>query len=167
MIQHPARDCARYPSSTLLKPRSLQAYSLPCLIPCPAIRTREHIMGVVVSEITIETRIAAERVIANSRNRRPMMPPISSSGMNTAISETLMEKTVKPISLRALKSRLHRRHSFFQMPRDVFHHDNRVVHHEAARDGQRHQRQIVQRDSRTDTSPRRCRSARPEPRRRE
>ena len=53
-------------------------------------------MGVVVNEMTIDTRIAAESVIANSRNRRPMMPPINSSGINTAIRETLIEKTVKP-----------------------------------------------------------------------
>ena len=36
--------------------------------------------------------------MANSRNSRPTMPPISSSGMNTAISETLIETMVKPIS---------------------------------------------------------------------
>ncbi len=33
-----------------------------------------------------------------SSKSRPMMPPISSSGINTAISETLIEKTVNPIS---------------------------------------------------------------------
>ena len=37
-------------------------------------------------------------VTANSRNSRPTMPPISSSGMNTAISDTLIETMVKPIS---------------------------------------------------------------------
>ena len=62
-------------------------------------KTREHIIGVVVSETTMETRIAVESVMANSRNNRPMIPPIISKGMKTAISETLMEKTVKPISL--------------------------------------------------------------------
>ena len=41
---------------------------------------------------------AAVTVKANSRNSRPMMPPISSSGMNTATSETLIDTTVKPIS---------------------------------------------------------------------
>jgi len=55
-------------------------------------------MGVVVSEITIDTRMADDSVIANSRNRRPIMPPIRSRGMKTAINEMLMEKTVKPIS---------------------------------------------------------------------
>ena len=60
--------------------------------------TREHIIGVVVSEITIDIRIAVERVMANSRKSRPIIPPISSKGMKTAISEILIEKTVKPIS---------------------------------------------------------------------
>ena len=57
-----------------------------------------HIMGVVVSEITMEIAMATDSVTANSRNKRPTMPPISSSGMNTAISDTLMVKTVDPIS---------------------------------------------------------------------
>ena len=34
---------------------------------------------------------------ANSRNRRPTMPPMKSSGMNTAISEKVIEMMVKPI----------------------------------------------------------------------
>ena len=35
----------------------------------------------------------------NSRNSRPTMPPMKSRGMNTAISEMVMETMVKPISL--------------------------------------------------------------------
>ena len=54
--------------------------------------------GVVVSEMTIETTMAVESTTANSRNRRPTMPPIIRMGMNTAISDMLMEKTVNPIS---------------------------------------------------------------------
>jgi hypothetical protein len=50
-----------------------------------------HIIGVVVSEITIEIRIAIDSVIVNSRNSRPTMPPISRIGMNTAISERLID----------------------------------------------------------------------------
>ena len=42
--------------------------------------------------------IATEIVTANSRNTRPTMPPISSTGMNTAISENVIEMMVKPIS---------------------------------------------------------------------
>src|SRR5271165_275416 len=56
-----------------------------------------HIIGVVVSEMTMETRMAVESVTANSRNRRPTIPPIIRRGINTAISDMLMEKTVKPI----------------------------------------------------------------------
>ena len=64
----------------------------------------EHIMGVVVNEMIIETTMAVERVTANSRKRRPTMPPIIRRGMNTAMSETLMEKTVKPISWAPLRA---------------------------------------------------------------
>ena len=60
--------------------------------------------GVVVSETTIETRIAAESVIANSRNRRPTMPGIRRIGIKTATREMLIEKTVKPISLAPLSA---------------------------------------------------------------
>src|SRR5580692_3959211 len=56
-----------------------------------------HIIGVVVSEMNMETRMAVERVTANSRKRRPTIPPIINRGINTAMSEMLMENTVKPI----------------------------------------------------------------------
>ena len=55
-------------------------------------------MGVVVSEMIMDTTIAVESVTANSRNRRPTIPPINRRGIKTAISEMLMVKTVKPIS---------------------------------------------------------------------
>ena len=42
--------------------------------------------------------IATETDTANSRNTRPTMPPISSTGMNTAISEKVIDTMVKPIS---------------------------------------------------------------------
>ena len=42
--------------------------------------------------------MATAIVTANSRNTRPTMPPISSTGMNTAISENVIETMVKPIS---------------------------------------------------------------------
>ncbi len=57
-----------------------------------------HIIGVVVSDTTSEMTTAAVRTAANSRNRRPMMPPISRMGRKTATSETLIDSTVKPIS---------------------------------------------------------------------
>ena len=55
-------------------------------------------MGVVVSEISSEIITATDSVTANSRNMRPTCPPMNSSGMNTATSETLMVSTVKPTS---------------------------------------------------------------------
>ena len=58
-----------------------------------------HIIGVVVSDTSIDTAIANDKVTANSRNSRPTMPPIIRIGMKTATSEMLIETTVKPISL--------------------------------------------------------------------
>jgi hypothetical protein len=40
--------------------------------------------------------MAMLRVTANSRKRRPITPPISRMGMNTAINETVMEMMVNP-----------------------------------------------------------------------
>ena len=51
-----------------------------------------------VSETKPEVMIATAMVTANSRNTRPTMPPISSTGMNTAISEKVIDTMVKPIS---------------------------------------------------------------------
>ena len=55
-------------------------------------------VGVVVRETTMETRMAVESTTANSRKSRPTMPPIMRMGIKTAISDMLMEKTVNPIS---------------------------------------------------------------------
>ena len=71
-------------------------------------------MGVVVSDTASETRMATERVTANSRNRRPTIPPISRIGMNTEISDRLMESTVNPISLAPLKAASHGPHARFR-----------------------------------------------------
>ncbi|SAJ34545.1 Uncharacterised protein [Enterobacter cloacae] len=57
---------------------------------------RAQSIGVRVRDTTRDTRIAAERVTANSRNNRPVRPPMSSSGMNTATSESVIDNTVKP-----------------------------------------------------------------------
>ena len=65
---------------------------------------REHSIGASVSDTSADTAIDAVTVRANSRNSRPMMPPISSSGMNTAISDTLIDSTVKPISREPLSA---------------------------------------------------------------
>jgi len=57
-----------------------------------------HIIGVRVSETTPEMMMAMLTVTANSRNRRPIRPPINSSGIKTAVSESVIDTMVKPIS---------------------------------------------------------------------
>ena len=54
-------------------------------------------MGVSVSETIAEIRIVTLSVTANSRNSRPTMSPMNSSGISTAISETVSDTIVKPI----------------------------------------------------------------------
>ncbi len=51
-----------------------------------------------VSEISIEIATAIDSTQANSWNRRPVTPGIRISGRNTAISDTVSDSTVKPIS---------------------------------------------------------------------
>src|SRR5258708_3078677 len=58
-----------------------------------------HIIGVTVSEMMPDTRIATLTVTANSRNNRATMPGIKRRGMNTAINDTVIETIVKAISL--------------------------------------------------------------------
>ncbi len=58
---------------------------------------REHIIGVSVSEMNADIRIATLSVTANSRKNRPTMSPMNSSGISTAISETVSDRIVKPI----------------------------------------------------------------------
>src|SRR5579862_3195123 len=61
-------------------------------------------MGVTVSETTMEMAMAMERITANSRNRRPTTPLIMRMGMKTAMSEMLIDRTVKPISSAPLRA---------------------------------------------------------------
>ncbi len=51
-----------------------------------------------MSEINIDIMMATDSVTANSRNRRPTIPPINSSGIKTATREILIVNTVKPTS---------------------------------------------------------------------
>ena len=63
--------------------------------------------------------MATDRVIVNSRNSLPTMPPASMNGMNTAISDRLIDTTVKPTS-RAPSSAAAIRLIPASMCRDVF-----------------------------------------------
>jgi len=57
-----------------------------------------------VNETKPEIRMVTAMVTANSRKTRPTIPPISNTGMNTAISEKVMDRMVKPISLEPLSA---------------------------------------------------------------
>ena len=76
-------------------------------------------MGVRVSETKPEIRMATTMVTENSCSRRPTMPPMNSTGMNTATSEMVMERMVKPISREALMA-ASRRDSPISMWRTMF-----------------------------------------------
>ena len=108
------------------------------------LRKRDAIIGVSVSETSAETKIVIVIVTANSRNRRPMMPLISSSGISTATSEMEIETMVKPISPAPLQRGVERLHALLDMAGDVLEHHDRVVDDEADGDGERHQRKIVE-----------------------
>ena len=70
----------------------------PALRACGFLRKRLHSIGVSVTETTPEMRIATQIVTENSRNSRPSTPPMNSTGMNTAASDSVIETIVKPIS---------------------------------------------------------------------
>ncbi len=55
-------------------------------------------MGVSVTDTIPEIRIATQMVTENSRNSRPRIPLMNSTGMNTAASESVIETMVNPIS---------------------------------------------------------------------
>src|SRR5262249_49197426 len=59
-----------------------------------ALQQPAAIIGVVVRDRASEMTMATDSVTANSRNSRPMMPPISRIGMNTAMSDRLIDSTV-------------------------------------------------------------------------
>ena len=88
----------RYPSSIRSNIRSEARNSRPGGFSPWGFSQRAQSIGVVVSDTSNETRIATDRVTANSRKSRPMMPPIRRMGINTAINEILIDSTVKPTS---------------------------------------------------------------------
>ncbi len=87
----------RYQRSEAANARSVAESGAPP--PCrPGLRKRLPSIGVSVSDTNPETRMATPMVTANSRNSRPTRPPMNTSGMNTATSEMVMDRMVKPIS---------------------------------------------------------------------
>jgi hypothetical protein len=59
---------------------------------------RAHIIGTSVSDTTAEITIVTASVMANSWNSRPTTSPMNSNGISTAISDTVSDMMVKPIS---------------------------------------------------------------------
>ena len=114
-------------------------------------------IGVSVSEMIAETTTCAVSVSANSRNMRPTRPVMNSSGMNTAISDTVSEIDREGDLARAVERGAMRRLAELHVADDVLDHHDGVVDDEAGADGQRHQRQIVEREAGEPTSPRRSR----------
>ena len=84
------------------------------------------------------------RVMANSRKSRPTTSLMNRSGISTAISETVSEMIVNPICSAPRSAASQRRLPLLDVAGDVLDHDDGVVHDEAGRDGERHQRQVVQ-----------------------
>ncbi len=106
--------------------------------------SQAHIIGVTVNETTPDIRITTVTVTANSRNRRPMIPSISRIGINTAMSETVMEMMVKPHFAGAVDGRLPGRLTLFDVTHHILDDDNRIVDHESHRNGHAHQGDVVQ-----------------------
>ena len=67
-----------------------------------------------------------------------------------------METTVKVISRAPRNAACNGGFTRFEIPGDVLQHDDRVVHHEAGGDRERHERQILQAVVPKDTSPQSC-----------
>src|SRR5579863_10286101 len=88
----------------LLKHHSDQRYSLPCSDSGWWRRMRADIMGVRVSDTKAEKMMVTASVTANSRNRRPTISAMNSSGMSTAMSETVNDTMVNPISADPVKA---------------------------------------------------------------
>ena len=83
-------------------------------------------------------------VTANSWKSRPTSPPMKSTGMKTATSESVIERIVKPISREPSSAASQHRLPHLHVAHDVLEHHDGVVHHEADRERERHQRQVVE-----------------------
>ena len=88
-----------YARSDLSNTASITLYARPCFTAPGGFRNRLQSIGVSVSDTSRETRMAAAIVTANSCISRPTMPPMNNTGMNTAVSERVIDTMVKAISL--------------------------------------------------------------------
>src|SRR5205809_4966936 len=79
-----------YAARTVSKISSLRRWRT--LFSC-CFRRRAHIIGVSVRDTTSDSRIAADSVSANSRNRRPTMSPMNRIGMKTDRKSTRLNSS--------------------------------------------------------------------------
>ena len=84
------------------------------------------------------------RVTANSRNRRPTMSPIKSSGIKHRDQRDGERDDGEADLLRALEGGFHRRQALFEVAGDVLDHHDGIVDDEASRNGKGHQGEIVE-----------------------
>ena len=73
-------------------------YIQPCFWVCGGFRNRLHSIGVRLIETNPDTRIATPMVTANSCSSRPTTPPMKRTGMNTAVSDIVIDRIVNEIS---------------------------------------------------------------------
>ena len=141
----PSRDPGRIRrSATRSRVSASERYGSALVRTCGR-RMSAHIIGVSVSETTAERTMAIASVMANSWNSRPTTSRMNSSGISTAISETVSEMMVKPISPAPFSAACKRLFALLDIARDVLDHHDGVVDDKAGRDRQRHQRKIVER----------------------
>ncbi len=69
---------------------------------------------------------------------------MNSTGMNTAASDSVIDRIVKPISVEPSSAACERRLAHLHVAHDVLEHHDRVVDDEADREHQRHHRQVVE-----------------------
>ena len=142
MAQHAAAGSSRSHRSSPSNARSIRP-AKPRLL-CTTRRNRLHSIGVSVTDTTPEIRIAVVIVTANSRNSRPSIPLMNRIGMNTAASDVVIVRIVKPISREPLSAASSGAFAVLHVPHDVLEHHDRVVDDEADREDERHHRQVVQ-----------------------
>ena len=143
--QHPGAACTSYERRAARRTRA----RTPCrtgrgCFSCSGPQPRLHSIGVSVSDTKPEISTAAMIVTANSCSSRPSMPPMNSTGMNTAASDSVIDRMVKPISFEPSSVACSGALAHLHVARDVLQHHDRVVHDEADAQRQRHQRQVVE-----------------------
>ena len=88
------RNVHAYEANTISNIRSVARNSDPWVVFWGGLRNRLHSIGVSVTDTTPDTRMAAAMVTANSCISRPTSPPMKSTGMNTATSDSVIDMIV-------------------------------------------------------------------------